>query len=119
MRFCMYRKIGKMEEALKIAGKMQELGLLTEVLSYNNVLAVFAADGKFKAVVDLFNEMIELDVKLDDYTFKSLGLVLMKSGVSKQVVARLEVARKKDGLNGLQAWLSALTSVVNGEYYDD
>ncbi|KAL9248152.1 hypothetical protein vseg_021507 [Gypsophila vaccaria] len=119
---CMYKRVGKLEEAMKIAEKMQELGLLTELLSYNSVLALFALDGKFKEAVNLFKEMIKVELQPDDSTFKSLGLVLTKSGVPKQAVARLEVLRKKDAQNGVQAWLSALTSVVcgdNSDRYDD
>ncbi|KAK9691987.1 hypothetical protein RND81_09G233400 [Saponaria officinalis] len=119
MMLCMYKRIGKLEEATNIAETMQELGLLTELLSYNSVLSLFALDGKFKVAVNLFKEMIKTEVEPDDSTFKSLGLVLTKSGVPKQAIARLEVLRKKDASNGVQAWLSALTSVVCSNNYDN
>ncbi|KAK9682853.1 hypothetical protein RND81_10G101500 [Saponaria officinalis] len=122
MMLCMYKRIGKLDEAMNIGETMQELGLLTELLSYNSVLSLFDLDGKFKEAVNLFKEMVKIEVEPDDSTFKSLGLVLTKSGVPKQAVARLEVLRKKDASNGVQAWLSALTSVVcsnNYDIYDD
>ncbi|KAK9682820.1 hypothetical protein RND81_10G098700 [Saponaria officinalis] len=99
---CMYKRIGKLDEAMNIAETMQEL----------SVLSLFALDGKFMEAVNLFKEMVKIEVEPDDSTFKSLGLLLTKSGIPKQAVARLEVLSKKDASNGVQAWLSALTSVV-------
>lgn len=59
------------------------------------------------------------EIEPDDSTFKSLGLVLVKSGVSKKAVAKLEVVRKKDYRSGLQGWMSALNSVICKENYGD
>ncbi|PON40167.1 Tetratricopeptide-like helical domain containing protein [Parasponia andersonii] len=112
MMLCMYKKIGRFEEAIIIARQMKELGLLTEVLSYNHVLGLYAMCGRFKEVVGTFEEMIEASIRPDDSTFKSLGGVLLKSGVSKQAVGKLEVATKKDAQNGVQKWVSALSCVV-------
>ncbi|XP_074320979.1 pentatricopeptide repeat-containing protein At3g23020 [Silene latifolia] len=119
MMLCMYKRIGRVEEAMKIAEKMQELGILTELLSYNSVLALFVVDGKYKETVKIFKEMIRVGLEPDDSSFKSLGLVLVKSGVPKQAVARLEILRRKDAQNGVQAWMSALSSVVCSDSYDD
>lgn len=117
MMLCMYKRVGRLEEAVKIAERMQELGLLTELLSYNSVLALYAVDGRWKEAVIIFKEMIELEIEPDDSTFKSLGVVLVKSGVPKQAVAKLEIVRKKDAQNGLQAWMLALNSVVCQDNY--
>ncbi|KNA17771.1 hypothetical protein SOVF_077030 [Spinacia oleracea] len=117
MMLCMYKRVGRLEEAMEMAEKMQELGLLTELLSYNSVLALFAMVGRLKEAVSIFKEMISLEIEPDDSTYKSLGFVLVKSGVPKQAVAKLEVARKKDTKSGLQAWVSALTSVVCRDDY--
>ncbi|XP_021734641.1 pentatricopeptide repeat-containing protein At3g23020-like [Chenopodium quinoa] len=119
MMLCMYKRVGRLDEAMEIAEKMQELGLLTELLSYNNVLALFAVVGRLKEAVSIFKEMISLEIEPDDATYKSLGFVLVKSGVPKQAVAKLEVERKKDTNSGLQAWVSALTSVVCTDNYGD
>ncbi|KAH0993951.1 hypothetical protein GBA52_005434 [Prunus armeniaca] len=112
MMLCMYKKMGRFEEALQIAEQMRELRLLTDLLSYNNVLGLYAMHGRFKEVVETFKEMMRAAIQPDDCTFKSLGLVLVKSGISKQAVAKLEVLVKKDAQSGLQAWMSALYSVV-------
>lgn len=112
MMLCMYKKIGRFEEAITIAKQMRDLGLLTELLSYNHVLGLYAMCGRFKEVAGTFNEMVEASVLPDDCTFKSLSIVLVKSGVSKQAVGKLEVATKKDAQSRLQKWMSALSSVV-------
>lgn len=112
MMLCMYKKIGRFEAAIAIAKQMKELGLLTELLSYNHVLGLYAMCGRFKEVLRTFEEMLEASLQPDDCTLKSLSLVLVKSGVSKQAVGKLEVATKKDAQNGLQKWVSALSSVV-------
>ncbi|XP_015876453.3 pentatricopeptide repeat-containing protein At3g23020 [Ziziphus jujuba] len=112
MMLCMYKKLGRFEEAVRIAKQMRELGLLTDLLSYNNVLGLYAMYGRFKEVVSTFKEMMKASIQPDDCTLKALGTVLVKCGVSKQAVGKLEVTMKKDAQSGLEKWMSALTSVV-------
>ncbi|XP_043690887.1 pentatricopeptide repeat-containing protein At3g23020-like [Telopea speciosissima] len=112
MMLCMYRGIGRFEEAVKVAHKMRELGLLTEVLSYNNVISLYAMDGRLKEAVETFQEMMKSGIQPDDSTFKSLGVVLLKCGVPKEAVCKLEVARMKDAQTGLNSWLSSLCSIL-------
>ncbi|CAO2836580.1 unnamed protein product [Amaranthus hypochondriacus] len=119
MMLCMYKRTGRLEEAIRIAEKMQELGLVTELFSYNSVLGLFTIVGRLNEVVSIFKEMVRLEIEPDDSTFKSLGLVLVKSGVPKKAVAKLEVVRKKDYRSGLQGWMSALNSVICKENYGD
>ncbi|GAV69577.1 PPR domain-containing protein/PPR_2 domain-containing protein [Cephalotus follicularis] len=113
MMLCMYKRLGRFAEAAQIAREMREVGLLTDLLSYNNVLGLYAMDGRFKEAVETFKEMVKAAICPDDNTFKSLALVLVKSGISKQAVDKLETAVKKDPHSGLQAWISALSYVVN------
>ncbi|KAE8670392.1 hypothetical protein F3Y22_tig00112159pilonHSYRG00393 [Hibiscus syriacus] len=108
---------GRFEEATNITRRMRELGLLTDVLSYNNVLGLYAMDGRFREAVSIFREMVSSCVQPDDSTFKSLGSVLVKCGVPKRAVNRLQVTRKKDVQISLQIWLATLSSVV--EMYED
>ncbi|PRQ36223.1 putative tetratricopeptide-like helical domain-containing protein [Rosa chinensis] len=108
----MYKRIGRFEDAIQIAKQMRELQLLNDLLSYNNVIGLYATYGRFKEMVGTFKEMTKAAVQPDDCTFKSLGLVLLKSGLSKQAVGKLEVSVKKDSGTGLQAWMSALSAVV-------
>ncbi|XP_062108225.1 pentatricopeptide repeat-containing protein At3g23020 [Humulus lupulus] len=112
MMLCMYKKLGRFEEAFVIAKQMKELGILTELLSYNHVLGLYAMCGRYKEVLGTFKEMMKASVRPDGSTFKSLGIVLVKSGVSKQAVGKLEVMTKKNAQAGLQKWVSALSSVV-------
>ncbi|KAJ4968421.1 hypothetical protein NE237_015122 [Protea cynaroides] len=111
MMLCMYRRIGRFEEAARIAHKMRELELLTDVLSYNNVLCLYAMDGRLKEAVEIFQEMMKSGIQPDDSTFKPLGVVLVKCGVPKEAVRKLEVARMKDTETGLKLWMSNLCSI--------
>ncbi|GKV48396.1 hypothetical protein SLEP1_g55220 [Rubroshorea leprosula] len=119
MMLCMYRRNGRFTEATQIAKQMRELGLLTDLLSYNNVIGLYATDGRFMEVVRTFKEMIDAAVQPDGCTFKSLRSVLVRCGVPKPAVHELEARRKKDPKSGLQAWMSTLSSVVGAdEYYN-
>ncbi|KAJ0742111.1 putative tetratricopeptide-like helical domain superfamily [Helianthus annuus] len=116
MMLCMYKKIGSFDEAFKIAKQMRELGLLTDLLSYNHVLGLYALDGRFNEAVTIFNEMIKSGVEPTDLTFKSLGVVLMKRGVSKKAVKNLEIMWRNDYESGLEVWLATLDSVNSMVY---
>ncbi|EEF45195.1 pentatricopeptide repeat-containing protein, putative [Ricinus communis] len=119
MMLCMYKRLGWFEQAIQIAKQMRELGLLTYLLSYNNVLGLYALDGRFKEAVGTFKEMVGAGIQPDDCTFKSLGIVLVKCGISKQAVGKLEATTKKDRHSGLQTWLAALSAVVEVDEDDD
>ncbi|KAJ8765439.1 hypothetical protein K2173_013197 [Erythroxylum novogranatense] len=119
MMLCMYKRLGRFEEAIQIAKQMKELGLLTDLLSYNNVLGLYSLDGRFREAMGTFQEMVKAAIQPDDFTFRSLGIVLLKCGISKLAISKLEAARKKDARSGLQAWLLALSSVLEIDYDDD
>ncbi|KAJ9154233.1 hypothetical protein P3X46_027589 [Hevea brasiliensis] len=112
MMLCMYKRLGRFEEAIQIAKQMRELGLLTDLLSFNNVLGLYVLDGRLKEAVGTFKEMVEAAIQPDDWTFKSLGIVLVKCGISKRAIGKLEATREKDPKSGLQAWLMALSTIV-------
>ncbi|GAB2294593.1 hypothetical protein Dimus_028793 [Dionaea muscipula] len=114
---CLYKRTGRLEEAMRIGKKMRELGLFSELLSYNSMISLLVLSGKFREAVEILKEMIELAIQPDDSTFKSLGAVLVYSGVPKHAVGQLEVAWKKDAQSGTQAWISLLSSVVNEGVY--
>ncbi|XVF62999.1 hypothetical protein PTKIN_Ptkin09bG0053900 [Pterospermum kingtungense] len=112
MMLCMYKRNGRFEEATHIARQMRELGLLTDLLSYNNVIGLYAMDGRFREAVGIFKEMVSACIQPDDSTFKSLASVLLKCGVPKRAVNKLQVTRRNDAQTGLQAWMATLSSVV-------
>ncbi|CAK7327159.1 unnamed protein product [Dovyalis caffra] len=120
MMLCMYKRLGRFEEAIQIAKQMRELGLLTDLLSYNNVLGLYALDGRFKEAVGTFMEMVEASIPPDNCTFKSLGIVLVKCGIPKKAVGKLEATTKSDYQKGLQAWMLALSTVADvDDDYDE
>ena len=76
---------------------MRELVLLAESLSHDHVLEQFMpCAAYFKEVVITFKEIMEASVQTDECTLKSLGVLVVKSGVLKHAVRKLEVAMKKD-----------------------
>ncbi|KAL6535256.1 hypothetical protein OROMI_026630 [Orobanche minor] len=113
MMLCMYKRNGRFVEAFWIARRMRELGFMTDLLSYNLVLGLYASDGRYREALATFGEMMRSGIRPDDSTFKSLGVVLLKCGVPKVAVENLELIRKKDANSGLQAWASTLSSVIN------
>lgn len=112
MMLCMYKRIGKIDQALRIAKHMRESKLMSDLLSYNNLLGLYALDGRVRDAVGTFREMIEAGMHPDDCTYKSLGSILIKCGLSRQAVTELEVAAKRDSQGGLEAWSSALSAVI-------
>ncbi|XP_073278401.1 pentatricopeptide repeat-containing protein At3g23020-like [Primulina huaijiensis] len=112
MMLRMYKKNGRFVEAFGIARKMREQGLMTDLLSFNNVLGLYASDGRFKEAAATFDEMLRSDIQPDNSTFKTLKIVLLKCGVPTSAVHNLELIRKKDAQKGLQAWTSTLRSVI-------
>ncbi|KAK8511135.1 hypothetical protein V6N13_013554 [Hibiscus sabdariffa] len=119
MMLCMYKRNGRFEEATHIARQMREQGLLTDLLSYNNILGLYAMDGRFREAVGIFKEMVNACIQPDDSTFKSLGSILVKCGVPKRAVNRLQVTRRKDVQSGLQSWMATLSSVVGMDEDED
>ncbi|KAJ4847108.1 hypothetical protein Tsubulata_040643 [Turnera subulata] len=113
MMLCMYKRLGRFQEAVQIAKQMRERGILTDVLTYNNVLGLYALDGRFKEAAVTFKEMVGANVQPDGFTFKTLGIVLMKFGIPKHAVRKLEAATKRDSPSGLQAWVMALSVMVH------
>ncbi|KAK4434069.1 Pentatricopeptide repeat-containing protein [Sesamum alatum] len=113
MMLCMYKRNGRFVEAFCIARKMRELGLMRDLLSYNHVLGLYASDGRYREALATFDEMLKSLIQPDDSTFKSLGIILLKCGVPKNAIDKLELIRKKDTERGLQAWTSTLSSVID------
>ncbi|TKY51793.1 Pentatricopeptide repeat-containing protein [Spatholobus suberectus] len=117
MMLCLYKKIERFDEAIQIAKQIRNLGHLTD-LSYNNVLDLYVIAGRPKEVTETFKEMVRASIQVDDCSFRSLGNLLLRYGVSRQAVGKLKVLVKKDASNGLQAWMSALSSVLEVDDYD-
>ena len=117
MMLCMYKKIGRLDEAIQIATQMRRLGFLTDILSYNNVLGLYSMDRRLREATETFKEMIKSGVQPDDFTFRALANILLNYGVSKQAVGRLEVMVERDAPRGLQAWILALSCASEGVHY--
>ncbi|XP_058770199.1 pentatricopeptide repeat-containing protein At3g23020-like [Vicia villosa] len=119
MMLFLYKKIERFDEAIQIANQMRKLGLLTDSLSYNSVLDLYANAGRPKEAIHIFKDMVTASIQLDDCSLQSLRNLLLRYGASRQALDKLQVSMKKDTFNGLQAWMSALTSVLEMDEYDD
>ncbi|XP_050918699.1 pentatricopeptide repeat-containing protein At3g23020-like [Lathyrus oleraceus] len=96
-----------------------KLGLLTDSLSYNNVLDLYANAGRPKEAIQTFKDMVTASIQLHDCSLRSLRNLLLRYGASRQALDKLQVSMKKDTSNGLQAWMLALTSVLEMDEYDN
>nr|UPT48712.1 pentatricopeptide repeat protein AaPPR662 [Agave angustifolia]UPT48949.1 pentatricopeptide repeat protein AaPPR1160 [Agave angustifolia]UPT49713.1 pentatricopeptide repeat protein AaPPR1232 [Agave angustifolia] len=112
MMLCLYKKLGQFSEAYGIVQEMKTLGLLTDILSYNNVIAVCASDGRMKEAVLNFQQMLDSGVQPNDATFRLLGAILLKRGASKEAIKHLELVRKNNAHSGLHEWVKALCFMV-------
>ncbi|XP_047168764.1 pentatricopeptide repeat-containing protein At3g23020-like [Vigna umbellata] len=117
MMLCLYKKMEMYDEAIQIAKQIRKLGHLTD-LSYNNILNLYAIAGRPKEAMETFREMLSASIPVDNFSFRSLGNLLLRYGVSRQAVGKLEVLVKKDASNGLPAWMSALESVLEVDDFD-
>lgn len=117
MMLCLYKKIERYDEAIPIAKQIRKLGPLTD-LSYNNVLDLYAIAGRPKEAILTFKEMVRASIQVNDCSFRSLGILLLRYGVSRKVVGKLEALVKKDASKGLKAWMSTLSSVLEVDDYD-
>ncbi|KAL4200074.1 hypothetical protein AMTRI_Chr03g54570 [Amborella trichopoda] len=117
MMLCLYKKIGRFGDAVCIAREMHGLGLLTDRLSYNNVIGLYASDGSLREAVETFNHMIKSGIEPDYFTFKSLGMVLIKGGASKEAVNNLNSAWRKNPQESIHSWMATLCYLVG--MYDE
>ncbi|MED6113105.1 hypothetical protein PIB30_067813 [Stylosanthes scabra] len=108
----LYKKLGRLDEAIEIAMQMRKSQLLNDPKSYNSVLDLFIIAGRANDTIYTLNEMVRAAVKLDDCSFRSLANLLVRYGVSRESVGKFEVLMKKDPSHGIQAWTSALSSVL-------
>ncbi|XP_073013000.1 pentatricopeptide repeat-containing protein At1g73710 [Typha latifolia] len=112
MMMCLYKKVGRVDDTYRICQEMQDLGLVTDTLSYNSVIGLYASDGRMKEAVITFQHMIASGVPPNDATFRTLSTVLLKRGVSKDAIELLELMRRNDAQVGLHEWLKAINSIV-------
>ncbi|KAL0284933.1 UNVERIFIED_CONTAM: Pentatricopeptide repeat-containing protein [Sesamum angustifolium] len=106
----LYSERSMVSEAEEIFETLKENGDANE-FSYAMMLCMYKRNGRFVKRFDAvatFDEMLKSLIKPDDSTFKSLGIILLKCGVPKNAIKKLELIRKEDTERGLQAWTSTL-----------
>ncbi|CAN7054354.1 hypothetical protein IGI04_028780 [Brassica rapa subsp. trilocularis] len=89
----LYKGMGMLDEAIEVAEEMRESGLLNDCVSFNQVMACYAADGQLRECCELFREMlVERKLSLDWGTFKTVFTLLKKGGVPREAVEQLQTA---------------------------
>lgn len=112
MMLCLYKRVGRITQAFGIAQEMLSMGLLSDALSYNIIVELFALHGRLKDAMKILKQMLNYGIEPNDATFRSLGISLIKRGVSKKAINNLEWRRKKDSKSGLLAWIDTLHSML-------
>jgi pentatricopeptide repeat protein len=109
---CLYKKIDRLSQAIEISKEMQELGFLTDQLSSNNVLGLYAAGGRLREATKIFQQMLKAKVLPDDVTYKTLGTILKKGGLPLEAVNQLETARESGIPHSMPALIVTLYSMA-------
>ncbi|KAF8691666.1 hypothetical protein HU200_040049 [Digitaria exilis] len=109
MMVCLYKKIGCYDVAHRICKEMQDLGLLTQVLSYNSVIQMYVSGGRMEDAFKIFKKMLVSNTRPNDATFKALHVILVRSGVTRNEIRKLELLRRNNTHDCLRQWYRALS----------
>ncbi|KAK3150562.1 hypothetical protein QOZ80_3AG0234820 [Eleusine coracana subsp. coracana] len=112
MMVCLYKKVGRFDEAHRICKEMQCSGLLTQALSYNSAIQMYVSGGRIGEAFIIFKKMLASKTPLNDATFKALKVILMKGGTTKAEIKKLELLRRNNSHDCLYQWYLALSSAV-------
>ncbi|KAJ9182201.1 hypothetical protein P3X46_006224 [Hevea brasiliensis] len=82
---------GSVKKAITYVDAMKRAGLPGNTVLYNSLIKLYT---KLVAAVGTLKEMVEDAIQPDDCAFKSLGIVLVKCGISKQAIGKLETTRR-------------------------
>ncbi|KAM0937561.1 putative tetratricopeptide-like helical domain superfamily [Dioscorea sansibarensis] len=111
MMLCLYKKIGLVDEAYRIAEEMHDSGLVTATLSYNSLIRLYTSDGRSWEAIRCFRQMVNSGAQPNDTTFKLLATILIRHGASKEAVNGLELIRKNDPQSGGRQWIEAINAM--------
>ncbi|KAL6902399.1 hypothetical protein ACP4OV_005275 [Aristida adscensionis] len=112
MMVCLYKKVGRFDEAHRICKEMEALGLLTQALSYNLVIQMYVSGRRMDEALKIFKKMLASSMPPNDATFQALRVILVKNGVAKSEIRRLEILRRKNTHDCLQQWYMTLSLAV-------
>ncbi|TVU48297.1 hypothetical protein EJB05_07929 [Eragrostis curvula] len=112
MMLCLYKKVGRFDEAHRICKEMQCSGLLTQALSYNSAIQMYVSGGRMKEAFKIFKKMLASNTLPNDATFKALKVMLVKGGATKAEIKKLELLRRNNTHDCLYQWYMAVSSAV-------
>lgn len=113
-----YKNMGMIDEAIKVAKQMKDSGLLTDCSSFTKAMAFYAKSGNLTECGGMLHEMI-VTQKLTptDATFKVLFTVLKKGGIPTEAVEQLEFAYHESKPYAKETVITAVFSVVGLHTY--
>jgi pentatricopeptide repeat protein len=117
MMVCLYKKVGRFDEAHRICKEMQCSGLLTQALSYNSVIQMYVSGGRMDEAFKIFKKMLVSKIPTNDATFKALKVILVKGGTTKTQLKKLELLRTNNTHDCLYQWYLALSSSVSSSQH--
>jgi len=109
MMVCLYKKIGRYDVAHRICKEMQALGLMTQALSYNSAIQMYVSCGRMEDAFKIFKKMLVSNTPPNDATFKALKVILVRSGVTRNEIRKLELLRRNNTHDCLHQWYRALS----------
>ncbi|XP_045831821.1 pentatricopeptide repeat-containing protein At1g73710 isoform X2 [Trifolium pratense] len=108
----LYKDVGLIDEAIKIAEEMKLLGLLNDCVSYNKVLICYAVNKQYHECVELLREMISKKILLNGRTFNLLLTILKKGEFPTEAIVQLESCYQEGKPYALQATYTAMYSLL-------
>ncbi|KAJ0110416.1 hypothetical protein Patl1_02190 [Pistacia atlantica] len=108
----LYKSMGMLDEAIEVAEEMKLSDSLTDVISYNKVMACFATNGQLRGCGELLHEMVAKKLLPDNGTFKVLFTVLKKGGFPIEAVSQLESSCQEGKPYATEAVITSVFSVV-------
>ncbi|KAI3728757.1 hypothetical protein L6452_17399 [Arctium lappa] len=113
-----YKNMGMLDEAIEVAEKMKDSGLLIDCPSFNKAMACYATTGHLIECGEMLHEMIVTRKLLPtNGTFKVLFTVLKKGGMPTEGVEQLEFAYHEGKPYAKQAVVTAVFSAVGLHSY--
>ncbi|GLJ45881.1 hypothetical protein SUGI_0965930 [Cryptomeria japonica] len=103
------KKMKRYDKAIEIAEEILETGLLTSILSFNDVIELYVEEGRLREAAKVLQKMLIVGVCPDKTTCKLLGGLLVKGGIRKSIAKQLEILHI---YGSIQPLISIVYSIV-------
>ncbi|GAU36780.1 hypothetical protein TSUD_213470 [Trifolium subterraneum] len=108
----LYKDVNLIDEAIKIAGEMERLGLLKDITSYNKVLICYTINRQYHKCVELLREMVSKKLLLNVRTLHALVIILTKGGLPIEAIEQFWSCYREKKPYAFQAAYTAMYSLL-------